>query len=218
MTPSNIELRTNPTRIELRKSTKGPGIAAGYAASYNTLSENLGNFREVLFPGCFRNAVKRGDEVVELLNHESSRLLGRRSAGTLRIFEDDYGLGFECDLPDTNDGRDTKTLLERGDLKSCSFSFRCDQDEWSEATDPATGEQFSLRTVKDVTLYDCSIVAQPAYSSGTSASARNLVPASVLAEARSFSTRVKTGILTRAEIEKYNLKARALKIAIDMDS
>jgi uncharacterized protein len=182
------------------------------------LSSDLGGFFETLFPGAFRNAIKRGDEVVELLNHEQSLLLGRRSAGTLVLSEDDYGLRYECELPDTTTGRDVRTLTERGDLQACSFSFRCDKDTWTTEKDPNTGESYSLRTVRDLTLFDTSVCTSPAYPTGTSAIARNVVPANVLAEARSHSTRVKTGILTREEIENYNLRDRAIRISIAMDN
>jgi hypothetical protein len=69
-------------------------------------------------------------------------------------------------------------------------------------------------------LYDVTLTAVPAYPRGTSVAARsfgNVVPENVLAECRSFSTRAKIGTLTRKEIDLLNLRARALKIAIEMD-
>jgi uncharacterized protein len=214
-----IELRTNPARIQLRSSASGPGRIQGYAASYRTLSSDLGDFRETLAVGAFRNAIRRNDDVVQLWDHKSDKLLGRRSAGTLRLRDDDNGLWFACDLPDTSDGRDVATLIGRNDLNACSFSFVCDDDEWSTAKDPDTGETFNLRTVKDLHLYDTTVCAFPAYPVGTSAGiVRSVVPDSVMAEARSFSTRGKTGTLTRKELDLLNLRARAIQISIDMDS
>jgi HK97 family phage prohead protease len=201
----------------LRSSAKGPGKIQGYAASYNVLSSDLGGFFETLAIGAFRNAIRRGDDAVELLNHNQDKLLGRRSAGTLSLREDDTGLWYSCELPDTSDGRDVRTLVERGDLNACSFSFRCDEDVWTTEKNE-NGDLYTLRTVKDLTLYDCSVVVSPAYPNGTSAMARNLVPESVLQEARSFHDQTaKRGILTQKEIDLCNLRHRAQGIQILMD-
>lgn len=220
MSTSNLELRTLPARLELRASSTGPGTVTGTAASYNTLSVNLGDFYEILWPGCFDNAIRRGDPTICTQGHDPDLLLGRTENGTLRLNADDTGLQFSCDLPNTTLGRDVKALVSRQDLQGCSFQFVCDRDEWKTEKDDA-GNLFNLRIVKDLHLYDVTLTAVPAYPRGTSVAARsfgNVVPECVLAECRSFSTGVKTGRPTQREIDLYNLRARALKIAIEMDN
>lgn len=120
-----VEIRTYPLDdVELRQAAKGPGTLVGHAAIYNALSEELWpGVREIIRPGAFDASLNRGDEVVALFNHDVSLLLGRRSAGTLRLREDDRGLVYEIMLPDTTAGRDVATLVARGDLRHSSFAF-----------------------------------------------------------------------------------------------
>ena len=58
-----------------------------------------------------------------LLQHMPHLVLGRRSAGTLRLAEDARGLAFEIDLPDTTAARDLAVSVARGDIKGASFAF-----------------------------------------------------------------------------------------------
>jgi HK97 family phage prohead protease len=86
-------------------------------------------------------------------------VLGRRSAGTLRLEEDSKGLAFEIDLPDTMTARDLAVSVERGDIKGASFAFTVapNGDKWT-----MTGER-ALRELVDVDLYEITITATPAY-------------------------------------------------------
>src|SRR3546814_4468734 len=92
-----------------------------------------------------------------LFDHDRGRVLGRSSTGTLRLKEDDKGLAVEIDLPDTSDGRDVATLIQRGDVSGMSFGFRVTHDEWDETVDPP------VRTVHAVELREVSVVSEPAY-------------------------------------------------------
>jgi len=91
----------------LRASRSGDRMTvSGYAATYNTLSKDLGGFRERIAPEAFRRILATNPDVVCLFNHDMNSVLGRTSAGTLRLSEDRKGLAFECDLPNTTVGRD----------------------------------------------------------------------------------------------------------------
>jgi uncharacterized protein len=174
----STELRTIPSRIELR-NVGNKTVIRGFAAKYNTLSANLGGFRETLAHGCFQSALHRQDDTRMTVNHSEDSVIGRTKYKTLRLSEKcdmqahkDCGLWFECDLPDTQLGRDLATSIQRGDLDSCSFAFQIpsDGDSWDEGTDE-NGMKFPRRTVRDISnLADCSIVAFPAYQYGTSVS------------------------------------------------
>jgi HK97 family phage prohead protease len=101
--------------------------------------------------------------VLALYSHELERLLGRESAGTLRLKQDDKGLAVEIDLPDTSDGRDVGVLIQRGDLKGMSFGFSVTKQEWDETVTPPK------RTIMAVELYEVTITADPAYPDTRSA-------------------------------------------------
>lgn len=140
-------------------------MAAGYAAMFNTPAEIGDYFREIIAPGAFSQAIK-GD-VRALVDHDSGRVIGRSTAGTLRLSEDATGLAVEIDLPDTSDGRDTATLIERGDITGMSFGFIVTKETWDE-----TGEM-PTRTIHAVDLREVSVVAFPAYEE-TSIALRSL--------------------------------------------
>jgi HK97 family phage prohead protease len=157
----SLEKRARPIEIRADKGKK----VGGYAAVFNSETDIGGYFREVIAPGAFSEAVKQ--DVRALLDHDSGRIIGRTSAGTLRLTEDDKGLAVEIDLPDTTDGRDAAVLVERGDLTGMSFGFIVTHDEWDETGDTP------VRTIHKVDLHEVSIVAFPAYDD-TSIAMRSL--------------------------------------------
>lgn len=145
---------------EIRSSgdvTVAGSTVAGYAAVFNSPTDICGCWIETIKPGAFRDSLAAGQDVLALYSHELERLLGRRSAGTLRLTEDDKGLRVEIDLPDTTDGRDVQALITRGDLKGMSFGFCVTKQTWDETTEPTT------RTIESVDLREVTITADPAY-------------------------------------------------------
>jgi len=138
------------------RADDGAMVARGYAALFNSEADIGGYFREVIAPGAFRETLKN-DDIRALIDHDTGRVIGRSSAGTLRLKEDDKGLSVEIDLPDTTDGRDLAVQLERGDISGMSFGFIVRHDEWDETSDPPT------RTIHAVDLREVSAVAFPAY-------------------------------------------------------
>lgn len=143
-------------RMDEQVENESPKIV-GYAAVFNSLSSDLGGFREKIDQGAFADSLANNDEVHALFNHDNDRLLGRRGAGTLRLEEDSHGLKIEIDPPNTSDGRDVVELLRRGDLVSMSFGFFDVTDQWS------TVEGEDIRTIQKARLFDVSVVTTPAY-------------------------------------------------------
>jgi hypothetical protein len=154
--------------FEVRQGPAGDGMSfSGYAAVFNSDSEPL-PFIERIMPGAFRKSLKSRNNIRMYLNHDSSMLLATSRAKTLRLMEDERGLKVEADLPDTTIGRDLSTLIKRGDVDSMSFGFSVPPkgDSWS--------EDGSVRELKEVRLYEVSVVTGfPAYQA-TSASVRSL--------------------------------------------
>lgn len=119
-------------------------------------------FWEELDKSAFDRALGDGDDVRFLLEHDPRWILGRTSAGTLRLSTDKRGLVVDADFPDTSYARDAAVSLERGDLHQMSFAFtvRDGGEDVSTLKDGTT-----LRRLTDVELSDVSIVAYPAYTS-----------------------------------------------------
>lgn len=150
-----MERRALTAPLEVRASDTGRTIA-GYAAVFNSETDIGGFFREKIAPGAFGPSLKA--DVRALFDHDSSKVLGRTKAGTLKLSEDDHGLKAEIDLPDTQTARDLAASMERGDIDGMSFGFRVTKQEWDETSDPP------LRTILEVELFEVSVVTFPAYA------------------------------------------------------
>lgn len=153
------------SEIRVIRSDKEPLKIVGYFAKFNKLSSNLGWFREIIEPGFFSDALKRSDcDPADLFNHDANFIMGRVSSKTLRVWEDDIGLAYECIPPDTQIIKDLViTPIERGDIKGCSFGFiiKGNGDMWDEDE-----EGRLIRTLKKdgcSELFDGSQVVFPAY-------------------------------------------------------
>ena len=118
----------------------------GYAAVYGAVSGDLGGFRETISPGAFRDVI--GADVRCLLNHDPSQVLGRTRSGTLRLADEQRGLRFECDLPDSPLGENVRAAVKRGDIDGASFRFVVGEETWE--GDLRTVE--SVSELRDVTV------------------------------------------------------------------
>ena len=137
--------------------------ASGYAARFNTRA-TIGSFREEIKPGAF----DLEKDVLCLLDHDTSKVLGRTKSGTLTLRTDDHGLYFELELPDTAAGRDVQELAKRGDLGGMSFGFIV----------PKGGETWegNTRVLNKIDLREISVIsAWPAYPE-TSVNVRSRKP------------------------------------------
>jgi uncharacterized protein len=159
-----IERRTFTVRdIETREAEDGAMRLSGYAAVFNDASVPL-PFSERIAPGAFRKTLSETPDVRLLINHEGLPL-ARTKNGTLTLSEDEVGLRFDADLPDTSEARDLWTLIQRGDVDQMSFAFRVIRQKWS--------ADRTERTLTEVSLADgdVSVVTYPAYPT-TSVEAR----------------------------------------------
>mgnify|MGYP001826162873 CR=1 FL=1 len=152
MVRADAEEPDRPSRIE------------GYAAVFGAESVDLGGFREVIHRGAFANTLGSAD-VRGLINPDPNLVLGRTTAGTLELREDERGLAFTLYPPDTAAARDLLVSMERGDVDQMSFGFETVRDRWE------TDDRGALRHLLEAQLFDVSVVTFPAYPQ-TSAEAR----------------------------------------------
>jgi HK97 family phage prohead protease len=163
------EFRHIPAK-ELRVANdNGKRTLSGYAVVFNSLSEDLGGWREQIMPTAFDKCLSGNPDIVCLRDHVPSLLLGRTKSGTLRVSKNDVGILFECDLPDTQLAQDTMTAIERGDLDGCSFGMYCLSDDWK------NDAGVTVRSVVEADMFDVSVVTYPAYQA-TSVGLRSLFP------------------------------------------
>ena len=128
----------------------------GLAIPFDSRSRDLGGFVEVVKPSAVDRSLS-GD-VVALYNHEAGSILGRTPT-TLQLTKEARGLAFTITPPDTTVGRETLTLVRRGDLTGASFGFRTIKDAWSR-----DASNVSIRELLDIEIAEISLTAFPAYA------------------------------------------------------
>ena len=85
------ETRNFDADFELR--AEGDGMTfVGYAAKFNSPSEDLGGFTETIESGAFRKSLRSRNDVKLLVNHDTGRVLASSRAGTMELYEDEVGL------------------------------------------------------------------------------------------------------------------------------
>ncbi len=151
----NKEVRTfNVQNLELREEGDS-NVVVGYASVFNTLSNDLGNFKEIISPDAFEGRLN--DDVRFLINHEGLPL-ARTTNDTLRLTTDETGLRYEAKVANTSLGRDLLELMRNGTINQSSFAFVVDDDSWE------VKDGVNIRTINKVSrLYDVSAVTYPAY-------------------------------------------------------
>lgn len=138
-------------------------IIRGYAAVFNSRSEDLGGFIEVLEPGAFEEALRGEADVALLYNHDDATVMARTTAGNLEVEEDERGLRVwaRVDMADPDVAR-MVGKMNAGVVSQMSFRFTLNNggDEWD------TSNGTPVRTIKRggiKRLYEVTVTPFPAY-------------------------------------------------------
>ena len=150
-----LDLSTSKLAVEKRED--GTTKISGYAAIFNSDSEDMG-FIERIKPGAFKSALKKSD-VRALFNHDPNLIIGR-SGVNLNLKEDKTGLHIEVSPLATSTYKMVEENISAGLVTQQSFAFTVEEDEWN--------DDYTQRTVKKVgQIFDVSPVTYPAYSDTT---------------------------------------------------
>jgi HK97 family phage prohead protease len=142
----NKELRFSAQELRAASSDKAKTLT-GYACTWNTQTE-IGPFLEVIAPKPFRSLDT--DEVVMLMNHDDSLILGR-SGVNLELTQDDRGLLLVCTLNDSSTAQDVYQNTKSGILRQCSFAFTVRDANGESWSNLPNGKM--LRTLTDLRLW-----------------------------------------------------------------
>lgn len=160
------QVRAIPSRFETRDSGDNGPIIEGYFAVFGSNYNIWDDMSESVDPHAFDETLN-GD-VRALVNHESTLVLGRTTAGTLELRTDETGLWGKIRInPNDTDAMNLYERVKRGDVNQCSFGFDIDEEE------PIPRNDGGIHwLIKRVTLYEVSCCTFPAYSE-TNISARS---------------------------------------------
>lgn len=172
----------------------------GHALTWSEIAEPWPGLRESFEPGAFAEFLSGDPDVFACYQHDTSQLLGRTSSGTFRLAEDETGLAYELDLPETTLGRDVRELVSRGDLRGVSVCFYAEEETWSEEEDDKL-----RRIIHRASLYEISIVTDPAYRD-SSASFRSAADALQEYRAKQDAAR------REAETRRHRARLRLLSL------
>lgn len=144
--------------VEVRAEGDGTITVEGYAALFDKPTDIGGVFTEVISRGAFKSALDRRDDVEFLINH-GGLPLARSTAGNLTMIEDNVGLKIRAQLdPADPDVQRIVPKMRAGMLDQMSFAFRALDQVWD-----TPGDGQDIRRIKDVQLFDVSIVNRGAY-------------------------------------------------------
>jgi HK97 family phage prohead protease len=104
----------------------------GYALVFNSESNDLGGFKEIIDSRALEGVIDNSD-VLCLLNHnEDKGVLARcnKGNGSLRLTVDERGLKYTFEGPKTALGDELLEGLRRGDITTSSFAFTVSSDSW----------------------------------------------------------------------------------------
>ena len=162
-----INRRSSPEKFSVRE-IDGNLYVSGYAAVFNKRSRLIAEggkvFYEYINPNAFEEVLNKEDlNCVANRDHDKTKLLARTTSKTLQLSVDDYGLKYEFAVPDTQLGRDTTELLNRGDLYESSFKFYVKPSDIRWFRDEEDGT-LSREILKVYDLVDVAIVVDGAYA------------------------------------------------------
>ncbi|MDM3155741.1 HK97 family phage prohead protease [Citrobacter sp. Cf122] len=159
------ETRCYSGEVRAEQHDQQPTRIIGYGSVFNSRSEPLWGFREIIKPGAFDDVL--GDDVRGLFNHDPNFILGRSTSGTLKVSTDERGLRYDIEAPDTQTIRDLVLApMLRGDINQSSFAFRVarDGERWYEDEEGVVIREISRLS----RLFDVSPVTYPAYTEADS--------------------------------------------------
>lgn len=138
-------------RIEIRNDKV---ILDGYVNavardSRPMLDERGEKFVEQISPKTFQRALEKSDDILCLLNHESSRVLGSTKQGNIELFEDNIGLRAICEITDS----EVIEKAKQNKLRGWSFGF----EALKEHEEPIT-DGFKRRFIDEMNLAEVSII------------------------------------------------------------
>jgi len=180
----------NPPEIDTQQNIVGKGILyydgtpkSEYSWNINHLDGEI-SFVERIMPGALKDVDL--SDVVGLFNHDTNMILGRVSAGSMKIDHQADHVRYTISPGNTTIAKDVSEWIKRKEVKGSSFSFIPGDQRIIEEKDKYIREILSIWNV-----YDIGPVTFPAYQNTTAEISRMLIQ---------DNSRIKTHLLRRAKL------------------
>lgn len=138
-------------RIEIRTDSV---VLDGYVNavardSRPMLDERGEKFVEQISPKTFQRAIEKNNDILCLLNHEPTRVLGSTTQGNIELFEDNIGLRAICEITDS----EVIEKARENKLRGWSFGF----ESLKEHEEPIK-DGLKRRFIDEMNLAEVSII------------------------------------------------------------
>lgn len=159
------QVRSLPQNFKTRDAD-GKLYIEGYFAVFDSPYPLWDGAEEVVKPGAFEGVLTQ--DVRALVNHDTTLVMGRTTAGTLQLKQNETGLWGQIEINrDDTDAMNLYARVQRGDVSQCSFGFDIERETFVDLGDGRC--RWEIEKVNP--LYEVSVCTFPAYEA-TSVSAR----------------------------------------------
>lgn len=159
------QVRSLPQNFKTRDAD-GKLYIEGYFAVFDSPYPLWDGAEEVVKPGAFEGVLTQ--DVRALVNHDTTLVMGRTTAGTLLLKQDKTGLWGQIEVNrDDTDAMNLYARVQRGDVSQCSFGFDIERETFVDLGDGRC--RWEIEKVNP--LYEVSVCTFPAYEA-TGVSAR----------------------------------------------
>lgn len=145
--------------VETRNDTESDELhLVGFFVRYDDVYQVWDGVTESIAPGAFADSIN-GD-VRALFNHNTDLVLGRTSAGTLKLEDRPEGLWGDITVNQNDtDAMNAYQRTLRGDISGASFGFEIEQETRTVSDDGSV--HYTINKVNP--LYEISLCSYPAY-------------------------------------------------------
>ena len=156
----DLKIKRSYETIYRTKLKEDKRIIQGYAVVFDEWTEINSCFgerwNECIKKGAFKESLIK-NSILALYNHDFNNVLARKDVN-MTLFEDEKGLKFEIELPNTTQANDLYELIEKRIVNRCSFAGFVNKDTWK-----SNKENNIFREIIDVDLLEITITPIPAY-------------------------------------------------------
>jgi HK97 family phage prohead protease len=158
---TNRQTRDFPLQI---KSITDGGVIEGYASVFDVVD----SYNDVIIPGAFKRTLKSwqasGRKIPVLWQHEMDNPIGV----TMDAYEDDKGLAVKAQLvTDVGQAREAYALAKAGALGGMSIGFSIPNKASDGQPALAYDDEQEVNIIREVKLWEYSLVTFPANESAT---------------------------------------------------